>query len=353
MTFAGLLALVCLGYYRKSEKTIGLTTEATALLIFWLGYLMHGYETLAISTGIVLVILLAHKRGLHQFVKEKLSETELYDTLKFLAVVFVAFPLLPDQEVGPYHFLNPARVWLLVVLVSTISFSGYVLMRWLGAGRGLEGSSLVGGLISTTAVTVSLAGRARKSPEHARTCGVLGVMANAVQFPRLLLLIWIVDRSLGAFLAVPLLGMGAVGLLGAWALSRRPGPAGPSVDLLFRNPYSLTSALKFGAFFICIFLLSKVAAVYLGERGIYLTSALAGAGNASVISLSVADLVRGGSLSVSHAGVAILIAVTTNALVKWVLALTSGTRDLALWLVVGDLTMISVGIALVLLTASF
>ena len=349
MTFAGLLGLIGLGYYRESVRDIGLTTEVTALLTFWLGYLVRSHEALAVSAGIALVILLAHKRSLHQFVKEQISETEFYDTLKFLAVVFVVHPLLPDRAVGPYGFLNPARVWLLVVLISTISFSGYVLMRWLGAGRGLEISSLVGGLISTTAVTVSLAERARQSPEHARTCGVVGVMANAVQFPRLLLLISVVDRGLGAFLAVPLLGMGAVGLLGAWALSRTRGPAPPPVELLFQNPYSLTPALKFGAFFVGIFLFSRMAAVHLGERGIYLASAIAGAGDASVISLSIADTVGNGSLSLPAASAAILIAVAANALVKWALALTNGTRDLALYLGGGFATMLTVGIALTLL----
>lgn len=351
MTFAGLLGLICLGYYRESAQGIGLTTEVAAVLTFWLGYLMRGYETLAISTGIVLVILLAHKRTLHQFVKEKVSETEFYDTLKFLAVVFVVHPLLPDRDIGPFGFLNPARVWLMVVLVSTISYSGYILMRWLGDSRGLEVSGLVGGIVSTTAVTVSLSDRARQSPDLSRLCGVVGIMANAVQFPRLLVLVWIVDRNLGAALALPLLAMSAVGLIGAWIVSRpqRPGAAGHPASFPLQNPYALASALKFGAFFVGIFLLTKLFNVYLGEKGIYLASAMAGTGDASVISLSVADTVSKGSLPIPAAATAVLIAVTANALAKWVLSLLNGTRDLALYLGGGFAAMLSVGIALTLL----
>lgn len=350
-TFAGLVALICIGYYRESEREIGLTTETAGLLTFWLGYLAHSYETLAISTAIVLVILLASKRMLHSFVREKVSEVEFYDTLKFLAVVFVVYPLLPDRDIGPFGFLNPARVWLMVVLVSTISYSGYILMRWLGDSRGLEISGLVGGIVSTTAVTVSLSDRARQSPDLSRLCGVVGIMANAVQFPRLLILVWIVDRNLGATLALPLLAMGAVGLLGAWIVSRlqRPGAAGHPADFPLQNPYALASALKFGAFFVGIFLLTKLLNVYLGEGGIYLASAIAGTGDASVISLSVADTVSKGALATPTAVTAILIAVTANALTKWALSLANGTRELACWLGGGLAAMLAAGIALTLL----
>jgi uncharacterized membrane protein (DUF4010 family) len=281
VTFAALAALLWAGFQRRPPQYAGLTTEVAALLVFWLGYLLHSYEVLAISTGIVLTILLASKTALHEFVEKRVSEGEFYDTLKFLVVVFVVFPLLPDRDLGPFGFFNPTRVWLMVVLVSTVSYSAYILMRWLGSSRGLEVGALVGGLVSTTAVTMSLASRARRAPQFSRLCGVVGVMANAVQFPRLLLLIWVVDRNLGAFLAIPLAGMGAVGLAGAWALSRvrRPAAESPGVDLSLENPYSLTPALKFGTFFVGVFLVSKAATAWLGERGIYLASALAGTGD--------------------------------------------------------------------------
>ncbi len=348
MTFGAVIVLLGLGYYRHATESVGLTTEVAALLTFWIGYLMHAYELLAISMGIVLVVLLAAKRGLHDFVKEQVSEAEFYDTLKFLVVVFVVFPLLPDRNIGPYQFFNPFQVWLLIILVSTISYVGYILIRLLGGKRGLEVSALLGGIVSTTAVTMSLAERARRTPELSRICGVTGVMANAVQFPRLLLLVWVVDGSLGAFLTVPLLGMGAVGLLGAWILGRvrRVTTEDPPADLLLQNPYSLMPALKFGLFFVGVFLLSKLATVWWGEQGIYPASAIAGLGDASAISLSAARLVNSGSLSAPAASAAILIAVTMNALLKWILALVNGNRDLAFWLGGGFVTMLGTGAVL-------
>ncbi len=260
ITFAAVAALVAIGYYRSPETSLGLTTEMAALLIFWLGFLLHRYEVLAISTAIVLTIILASKGALHRFIQEQISETELYDTLKFLAVVLVVFPLLPDRSMGPYGFFNPRQVWLLVVLVSTISYSGHLFMRWLGRRRGLRISALAGGIVSTTATTLSLAERARKSPQFSRVYGVAAVLANAVQFPRLLLILWVVHRGLGSYLVIPLIGMGTVGFLGSWLLSRRRQvPSDRQERLPLQNPFSLTPALKFAAFFVGILLMVEAA----------------------------------------------------------------------------------------------
>ena len=353
--FAGIVMLLGVGYYRKSAMHLGLTTETSAVLTFWLGYMVQDYERLAISVAIVTVILLASKRALHDFVTRQVSEVEFYDTLKFLAVVFVIFPLLPDRFIGPYEFFNPTQVWLLIILVSTISYVGYIFVRLFGGKRGLMVSALLGGLVSTTAVTVSLAERARLSPQTSRLCGVTGVMANAVQFPRLLFLVWVVDPALGAFMAVPLLGMCAVGLLGAWILAkvRHVMEEEPPPDLALQNPYSLLFALKFGLFFVAVFFLSKVATVWFGQEGIFPASAIAGLGDASAISLSAAKLVQGGSLSVPAAAWAILIAVTTNAVAKWALALLNGNRELVFWLGGGFVTMLGTGFILLGVVGGF
>jgi uncharacterized membrane protein (DUF4010 family) len=349
VTFGALSAFLWLGYYRHAVQSLGLTTEFAALLVFWLGFLLHTHEVLAISTGIVLTIILACKRDLHEFVRDKISEIEFYDTLKFLVVVFVVFPLLPDRSIGPYGFINPSYAWLLVILVSTISYSGYFLIRWLGNTRGLKVSGLIGGIVSTTAVTMSLAERSRRTPSTSRLCGITGVMANAIQFPRLLLLVWVVDRHLGEFLSLPLLGMGAAGLFGAWLLGRigREENSSSEIEYPLQNPCSLTPALKFGSLFIAIFLIAKMATVWLGEHGIYLASALAGIVDASAISLSIAQLVHGETLSVPTASFGILIAVTVNALAKEGLVWINGTRELAFWLGGGLAFMLGMGWALI------
>ncbi len=347
VTFAAVAALILLGYHRSPGDSLGTTTELAAFLVFWIGYLLRSHETAAISLGIVLTIFLASKRTLHDFVRDQVSEAEFEATLKFLAVVLVIYPILPDREMGPYGFFNPRQVWGLVILVSTISYGGYFLTRWLGERRGLLLGSLVGGVVSTTAVTMSLAERARSAPEASRLMGTAAVLANTAQGPRLLLLLWAVNRDLASFLALPLAGMALVGLAGAWLLSRRAGSES-QVQVPLQNPYSVRPALKFGLFFVAILLLVAVANSWLGDRGTLLASAVAGTTSTSAVALSVAKLLDEGSLPPLVAAESVLVAIAANALSKWVLAWVNGTRQMAFWLGGGLLTMLAAAFLLLL-----
>jgi uncharacterized membrane protein (DUF4010 family) len=342
ITFGALVIFLVSGYWRETGEDFGLTTEMAALLTFWLGYLTRDYETLAISTGIVVVILLASKKALHRFVRREVSETEFFDTLKFLAVVFVVLPLLPNRYIGPFEFFNPTKVWMLIILISTISYAGYILIRLLGERKGLAVNALLGGLFSTTAVTVSLAERARNLPVCSKLCGFAGVTANSVQPLRLLFLVSVVDQEWGRFLAVPLVAMSAVGFLSAWVLARFQGSDREEIplDSLLRNPFSLIPVLKFGLLFVGIFFFVKASNVLLGHQGIYLASAIAGLGSVSAITLSVADMVHTGSVGMKDGSIALLIALVSNSLMKWTIAWTRGTKQLALWLGGGLLLML-------------
>ncbi len=344
LLFTALLVLLAIGYHRQTERSLGLTTELTALLTFWLGFLVATHETLVIATAIVVVILLASKEALHGFVKGGPTETELYDTLKFLAVVFVVFPLLPNEPIGPGGLLNPTHAWFLVILVSTISYSGYLLIRFLGPRRGLQVGSLVGGLVSTVAVTVSLAHRAREAPQAARMLGVTSVLANAVQYPRVLVLIGAVHPGLALRLALPFACATLAGIGGAVVLERLSGESGPEDEgpLGLTNPYRFWPALKFAALFVAVLLGAHFAEQSLGTEGVWLVSAAAGLADASAISLSVAELVRGGSVGIDAATWAVVIACGTNALVKGALGLSQGGRAFAGRLCGGLATMLAV-----------
>jgi len=201
--------------------------------------------------------------------------------------------------------------------------------------------SLAGGIVSTTAVTMSLAERAREAPETSRLMGAVAVLANVVQGPRLLLLLWVVNRSLALSLALPLLGMAVAGLAGSWVLTLSANKRS-DIDIPLQNPYSFRAALKFGLFFVAILFLVEVASHWLGDRGILIASAVAGAASTSAVALSVSELVSQGSLVPLVAKGSILIAIATNALSKLVLTWIYGTRQMAFWLGGGLLTMLAV-----------
>jgi len=172
-------AFVVAGYFvtaRSSQAGKGLTTEVAAVVVFLLGAMvMLGYEELAIGLGVVTAAVLAYKQPLHGLVA-KLGWDDVYAGLRLLIATFIALPLLPDQPIDPWGALNPYKLWLLVILISSLSLVGYVLTRMLGAARGAALMGLTGGLASSTAVTLSFAKQARDNPQlaNALACGTPG-----------------------------------------------------------------------------------------------------------------------------------------------------------------------------------
>jgi len=342
--FGVIALLVVVAYSREFGAGSGLTTEVAAIAVFWLAYLVRINETLAVSAAIVLAILLASKSALHGFLADSVSERELFDTLKFLAVVFVVYPLLPDRSLGPLGFFNPARIWLMIVLVSTVSYAGYLMVRWLGPNRGVLLGGLAGGLVSTTATTLALASRTRRAASSSGFLALAAGLANAVQLPKLLVLVSIVNSDVGTQVAPALIlgsaaglvALGSIAVLGARARTRDP-----STVVVYRNPFSLTPALQFGALFVVVLFVVRIAEVQFGDSGTLVASVLGGAVSATATALSIANLANQGALSASEAVLPILLAVTANALVKQALALVQGTRSYAWRLGLGLLLILS------------
>ena len=258
---------VAAGYYvtsRTSQNGKGLTTEIAAVIVFLLGAMvMYGYEPLAIGLGVVTAAVLAYKQPLHGFV-EKLGWDDVYAGMRLLIATFIALPLLPNEPIDPWGALNPYKLWLLVILISSLSLVGYVLTRLLGASRGVALTGLVGGLASSTAVTLSFAKEGRETPQNANAlaCGIL--LAWAVMFVRVLVLVAVVNRPLLAPLLIPFLAMAVT--VGAFAAFYyyRDGSANTHMsakgEVAVKNPFSLTAAAKFGALFAVVLLAVKIVA---------------------------------------------------------------------------------------------
>ena len=220
--------------------------------MFLLGAMvMLGYEELAIGLGVVTAAVLAYKQPLHGLVA-KLGWDDVYAGLRLLIATFIALPLLPDQPIDPWGALNPYKLWLLVILISSLSLVGYVLTRILGQARGAGLTGLTGGLASSTAVTLSFAKQAHDKPQlaNALACGIL--LAWAVMFARILVLVAALNRPLLGHVLVPFLVMGVV-VAGFAALlyfrggSVEGGEAKGTLEV--RNPFNLTAAAKFAAYF--------------------------------------------------------------------------------------------------------
>ncbi|MFW6051178.1 MAG: MgtC/SapB family protein [Myxococcota bacterium] len=326
---AGVGLLVAIAYYRETgERTdVGMSTEMAALVTFGLGALCTADEVIAnLGHRLLLVAalaaatlaLLSFKRSLHGFIA-RLSEADVYATTKLLLLALIVVPLLPDEEMGPFDALNPRTIGLLVLLISAVSFVGYVAVRTFGPRRGLGLTGLLGGLASSTAVTLSFAGRAREVPALVRSCGVAILLASSVMFLRLLVVLFAVSPALARGITPAFTAAAVVGLLAGTVLYRHAhsrSVARDAPELNIQNPLSLSQALRFAALFLVVLLASRAAAFYLGDEGAYLAALITGVADADSISLSLARMQSEGTLGPEVAQNAVAIAAAANTAAK-------------------------------------
>ncbi len=335
--------------FQNPQRT-GLTTELTAVATFALGYLttvpdFPAGAPLAIGTSIVVVAFLEAKRALQKLIRETITETEFSDTIWFLAIIFIILPLLPAGEYGPFNFFPPRKVWMFIILISSISYIGYFLEKFLGAERGLDLTAVLGGLASTTAATASFARGAAADPALMVPYLRAALMANTMLQPRVFMLLVIALPEL-AFACVPaLLAMTLAGVAIIFALRHiRVAEELPAQRPIARgNPFRLVPALKLGAVFVVTLFGVKAAASRFGSDAIYATSAIAGLVDVDAISLSMADLVGTRRLIASLAVQGVLIAIASNAVFKTGIAFAAGARALAWRLGAAFLVMLAAG----------
>ena len=332
--FGGTMGFLLVSYADdvRHERGHGLTTEGAFLLTFCLGALsaspgvlesLSERALLVSSVAVVATLLLSVKPALHGFV-HRASKQDVFATLKFLVVAVVALPLLPNRDMGPLGALNPHQIGLMVVFIAGIGFAGYLAIRLVGARKGLLLTGLIGGLVSSTAVTLTFAGRAREEPRLAPSCARAVTLASAIMFGRVMLVVAVVDFALMQRLAVPLGVMFLVGLLiSGVQLQRAKSSEQASAEVAFSNPFELSQSLKFGFLFAVSLLASKGAVTYLGTSATYLTGVVAGSTDVDAIALSMARLAHTG-LAENVAATTILLGVASNTVTKAVMAIVVG-----------------------------
>jgi uncharacterized membrane protein (DUF4010 family) len=293
---------------------------------------------------VAVLALLSYKDPLHQLAA-RVSRDDVYSTVKFGILALVVLPLLPDRNYGPYQALNPAKIGLIVVLIAGISFCGYIAVRLLGPGKGLGVTGLLGGLVSSTAVTLSFSGRAKREPNAAKACALGVILACTVMGLRVIAVVAIINRALLLPVAIP---MGALTLAGAVAagilyLSSRKNGLGAE-NVRFSNPFEIGSALKFGALFAVVLVASKAATKAWGAKGSYAAALLAGAADVDAVSISISRMTPG-ELALPMAALAIFIASASNTLVKGGIAVVVGGWSFGWRVLTAMIGMIAAGVA--------
>jgi uncharacterized membrane protein (DUF4010 family) len=321
LAFAGMVSVAYV--VSASAGARGMTTEVTALLVFLIGGLAAwGQVELAAALAVVVTLFLSLKSSLQRWVA-RIEREDIYATLKFAIITVIVLPLLPDQGYGPYNVLNPREIWLMVIFISGINFAGYVLGKVLEARRGILLTGLVGGLASSTAVTLGFSQRSRNEPGLARAF-VLGITAASVlMFGR----VWVAAVAINSSLAEGLLvALGlplVVGVVWCLYLYYTERPTGPG-EVTFSNPFQLEPAIKFGLLFAGVLLLAEWTQDTLGSAGVYLSSLASGLTDVDAITLSMARLSSAGDIASDVAIRAVVLATVSNTVVKGGMVLTLG-----------------------------
>jgi uncharacterized membrane protein (DUF4010 family) len=345
------VGLIIASYAVTAHEHIGLTTEVSAGLTYACGALcVWGEVELAVAVGVVTVGLLTLKLELHRFA-ERISREDIYATLKFAAISLIVLPVLPNQDYGPPPFdvLNPYKTWLMVVFISGISFLGFLMIKVVGARRGIGLTGLLGGLVSSTAVTLSFSERSEQEPNLVRPFALAVILAWTVMFVRVVVEVAALNAALLREVWPPMAAAGAVGLVACVVFYLSQRSMGPS-DVQFSNPFELGTAIKFGLFYALVLVVANAAEFYFQDTGLYVASVLAGLTDVDAITLSMAQLAGApDGVSLATGARAVVLAVMSNTLVKGGIAMVVGSTALRRTLVLPFFLVLATGITAAML----
>lgn len=330
-------------YQRTQHQDPGMTTESALLLTCLLGGLAIRDSMLAAGVGAVLALLLASRDRLHHFVRSVLRAQELNDIILFSAMALIVLPLAPDRFMGPFDALNPRAIARLIVAVMAISALGYVAMRSLGPRYGLPLAGFAAGFVSSTATIYSMGERASRHPSLMSGAVAGAVLSSIATIIQMTVVIGLIQTSLLTALVLPLSFGGAAACLYGLVFFFRRDPVsntGSPVEDVGRA-FNLKAAAVFAALVTLILLASAGLNAWLGARGMLLGAALTGLADAHATAASAASLMTANRISSAQAVGPILIGLTTNTLMKAVVAFKAGGVHYATRIVPGLALMIA------------
>ncbi len=308
---AGLLALGALAVWSLAKEP-GATSEVAALATYALGALAGGGRVAeALFGALLLTGLLAFLRPLHAWARG-VDPAEFGAGVLLLLLLGVVWPLLPDRPLGPGGVWNPREIGLFVILVAAIQFAGFLAARRYGR-EGTLLAALFGGLVSSTAVTLAMAQRAREDPARIPLWAGAAALASTLMLARIAFWFLLADPAALATAAGPLLLWGGWNLAVALALVGRAPEGAPELEL--KNPLGLDLALL-GAGFYALVRWAVAAAMGAGTLGLFLVALLAGLHDVDAISLSLARSAAAGAIGVQTALLAAFVAGLSNDLLK-------------------------------------
>jgi len=320
-----LIATYIVNSISVSEK--GSTTEFAALVTFIIGAMLNITPPIfPVFIAIVVLSVLNLKETIQEY-QQTITKQDLGAAILFLVMTFVILPILPDRAIDPMGLFNLYRIWFMVVLVAGISFFGYIAIRLLGSTHGIGVAGLFGGLVSSTAVAMSMARRVHENGFLAKNLAIGISLASSLMLIRAGVEIWIINPELTHPFILPIV-MGSIfgyGYIGMLYLTSKRENIPQNIEL--KNPFDLKEALIMGLLFGATLAIIALANRYLGESGVYAVASVSGIADVDAIVLSLSSLAKNG-LSHTVAHYAILIAIISNTVGKMALVFFLGKMEL-------------------------
>lgn len=327
---AGIVALAPVLVVRQTQRpdeAPGLTTEVSAFVMFVVGaFCITGPLGVAAAIGGTVAVLLHLKTELHS-VARRLEDPDFKAIMQFVLITLVILPILPNREYGPYHVLNPFKVWLMVVLIVGISLVAYIIYKFFGQRAGTLVGGILGGLISSTATTISYARRSALAPESSSNAALVIMIASSILFLRMLALIGATNAAFLSSAAVPIGSMFAFSAIVSLIYGRFARSA-PGTLPNRENPSELKAALAFGLLYAVIQLATVAAKERFGSQGLFVVAVISGLTDMDAITLSLSTMVLHKEVDATSGARLVLVAALSNLLFKGAAVAVLGSRKL-------------------------
>tara|TARA_R110002050_G_scaffold65841_5_gene142268 strand:- start:551 stop:1816 length:1266 start_codon:yes stop_codon:yes gene_type:complete len=331
-----------------ANPDVGQTTEVAALMMFAIGaYLVMGDRVLGIILGASMSVLLYVKERLHNFI-DKLQEKDLAAIMTFAGISLVVLPILPNKTYGPYNVLNPQNIWLMITLIVGLSVLGYFIYKFVGKKLGIISNGVLGGLISSTATTVSYARKTVDTASISKMAAFVITVASAISLARIMVEVGVVIPEKLPHILLPLMvefvvmALICVGMFYSINKDSKDDKM-PEPD----NPADFKSALVFGLLYGSILLAVAFANEEFGDDALYVVAIISGLTDVDAITLSLSQLIKSDALNVDTGWKLILLASLSNLVFKGVVAGILGTKQLVKWIALTFGIAIVVGISLI------
>ena len=331
----GVFLFISVFHYSKIKKeNFGIVTELSLILVFFLGVLsgLH-YIKEALAVAVIVSALLTLKAKFNETIS-RVTQDEMYAFIKFIILSLLFLPFLPDKSYGPGEIINPRSIGFVVVIVSSLSFIGYFIIKFFGAERGILFTGLLGGTFSSTAVTWVFSSREKENENLSVQYSTGIIIACAVMFVRVLIIAVLFNQEVFKWLFIPCGLMIVSASIVAFILKRKALSPSSSSPIQLGNPLDISNVLLFGLQYVGITFFVYYANIYLGTKGLFITGIISGLADVDAINISMSklSLVK---INPSMAAIVILLAVLSNTVFKIGISYAKGSNKLRKQVLVG------------------